>query len=112
MNVNRLLNSYFKLTSTIPRNFEDLDFSRLKQRKLPFDLRNLIVEKFGDKKAFRKFKVNGTKVVLWRLCSQEEMNSMLDVVILDCSENRVVKECPEGVEELNCSGYCSHGKIK
>ena len=113
MNINRLLNSYFKLTNTIPKNFEDLNFSCLKQNKLPLDLRNLIVEKYGDEKAFKRYKVNRTKVLLWKFCTREELDSMLDVHILDCGENSIVKICPESVEELICSGkYCALEKIE
>ena len=111
MNINELLNSYFRLTNTIPKNFEDLRFSDLERRKLFPDLRNLIVEKYGDEKAFRRFGINGTKVRLWSSCTQEDLDSMIDIVILDCNENRKIKMCPKDVEELDCSGFCTLEEI-
>ena len=107
MNINRLLNSYFRLTNTIPKNFGRLDFSRLRQGKLSFPLRNLIVRRYGDEEAFRRFKINGNEVRVWDSCTQEDLDSMRDVYVLNCRENFNIKTCPEDVEELDCSGSYS-----
>ena len=113
MDINKLLNSYFRMTNTIPLNFGILDFSELRQGSLFPDLRNLIVRECGDEDAFREYKVNGTNVKLWASCTQEELDSMVDVRVLKCGMNFMVKTCPEGVEELSCTGSLSSlGRIE